>query len=146
MLLRVRILRLSIPLNQIDQKKYVTFTAVQGFGVDRHLLGLKLIANANNIPLPEIYSDDGYKKSSYMRLSTSNVSSKYDAFMCYGPLVQDGYGCCYNLKNDDFWFGISSMKSCPDTHSEKFRRVLEECLTHMYELLVKHGEPPKSKL
>ncbi|XP_063699837.1 carnitine O-acetyltransferase-like isoform X2 [Culicoides brevitarsis] len=126
-------------------KKYVA-AAVQGFGVDRHLLGLKLIANANKIPLPELYTDDGYKKSSYMRLSTSNVSSKYDAFMCYGPLVEDGYGCCYNLKNDDLWFGVSSMRSCKETNSEKFKVVLSECLTHMYELLSKHGEPPKSKL
>jgi len=126
-------------------KKYVA-AAIQGFGVDRHLLGLKLIAKEHNIPVPELYSDEGYTKSAHMRLSTSNVSSKYDAFMCYGPLTQDGYGCCYSLKNDDFWFGISSFKSCSDTSSDRFRKCLEESLVHMYELLIKAGEPIKSKL
>lgn len=70
-----------------SHKKYANM-AVQGLGVDRHLLGLKLIASENDIPLPEIYQDEGYLKSAHMRLSTSQVASRYEAFMCYGPLVK----------------------------------------------------------
>lgn len=125
-------------------KKYVA-AAVQGFGVDRHLLGLKLIAKENNIALPTLYADDGYTKSAHMRLSTSQVPSKFDAFMCYGTLTQDGYGCCYNPKNDDMWFGISSLNSDPETSSAKFRKSLEESLNDMHDLLVRVGVP-KSKL
>jgi len=125
-------------------KKYVA-AAVQGFGVDRHLLGLKLIAKENNIPLPSLYSDDGYIKSAHMRLSTSQVPSKYNAFMCYGTLTQDGYGCCYNPRNDDMWFGISSLHSDPSTSSESFRRCLKESLIEMHDVLVKAGVP-KAKL
>ena len=126
-------------------KDYVAM-AVQGFGIDRHLLGLKLIAKENNIPIPALYSDEGYAKSAHMRLSTSQVASRYEAFMCYGPLTNDGYGCCYSPRNDDMWFGLSSVRSCPETSSVKFRKSLEEALRDMYHLLVKYGEPPKSKL
>jgi carnitine O-acetyltransferase len=129
-----------------SHKKYVT-QAVQGFGIDRHLLGLKLIAKENNLPVPELYSDEGYSKSSTYRLSTSQVASVYDAFMCYGPLTMDGYGCCYSPRNNDIYFGLSSIKHCADTSTEKFKKSLQESLQLMHQLLVKVGEQPiKSKL
>lgn len=129
-----------------SHKKYVT-QAVQGFGIDRHLLGLKLIAKENGIPIPELYSDEGYVKSSTYRLSTSQVASIYDAFMCYGPLTNDGYGVCYSPRNNDINFGLSSMRSNDDTGTEKFKKSLQEALQLMYQLLVKVGEQPiKSKL
>lgn len=129
-----------------SHKKYVT-QAVQGFAIDRHLLGLKLIAKENNLPVPELYSDEGYSKSSSYRLSTSQVASVYDAFMCYGPLTMDGYGCCYSPRNNDIYFGLSSFRSCSDTSTEKFKKSLEESLQIMHQLLVKVGEQPiKSKL
>lgn len=128
-----------------SHKTYVSM-AIQGLGVDRHFLGLKLVAKNNNIELPEIYNDPGYVKSSHMRLSTSQVASRYDAFMCYGPLTSDGYGCCYSPKDKDMWFGLSSFKSCPETSTTLFKKSLEEALRHMYEVLVNAGEKPKSKL
>jgi carnitine O-acetyltransferase len=126
-------------------KKYANM-AVQGLGVDRHLWGLKLIANANDIPLPELYQDEGYLKSSHMRLSTSQVASVYEAFMCYGPLVKNGYGCCYSPRNNDIRFGISSFYSSPETSSDFFKVSLEESLRSMQKLLVTAGEGMTSKL
>lgn len=52
---------------------HVFFKALQGYGVDRHLLGLKLIALENGIEVPKLYSDAGYIKSAHMRISTSQV-------------------------------------------------------------------------
>lgn len=129
-----------------SHKKYVN-QAVHGNGIDRHLLGLKLIARENGIAIPELYSDEGYTKSSSYRLSTSQVASAYDAFMCYGPLTNDGYGCCYSPRNNDIWFGLSSMRSNDDTNTEIFKKSLQEALQHMHQLLLKVGEQPiKSKL
>lgn len=129
-----------------SHKKYVS-QAVQGYGIDRHLLGLKLIAKENGIPVPELYSDEGYVKSSTYRLSTSQVASIYDAFMCYGPLTMDGYGCCYSPRNNDIWFGLSSMRSDKDTSTALFKNSLQEALQLMQQLLMKVGEQPiKSKL
>lgn len=48
--------------------------AISGKGVDRHLLGLKLIAKENGLKIPQFYSDSGYLTSTYFQLSTSNVS------------------------------------------------------------------------
>lgn len=131
----------------INSHKQSVNQAVQGFGIDRHLLGLKLIAKENGLPVPELYADEGYVKSSTYRLSTSQVASVYDAFMCYGPLTYDGYGCCYSPRNNDIWIGLSSMRSNDDTSTAKFRKSLQEALQLMHQLLVKVGEQPlKSKL
>lgn len=124
----------------------INFKAMQGKGVDRHLLGLKLTAQENNMKVPELFSDVGYVKSSHMRLSTSQVASKYEAYMCYGPLVDNGYGCCYNPREDDMLFGISAFNSCPETSAKKFSVTLKESLMDMYKILAATGKGIKSKL
>ena len=60
--------------------------ATQGLGVDRHLQGMKMAALDNDLPVPEIFSDPGYTRSARMRLSTSQISSAYGSFTCFGPL------------------------------------------------------------
>ena len=47
--------------------------AVNGFGVDRHLQGLKMAAADLGVPIPKLFSDPGYTRSSRMRLSTSQI-------------------------------------------------------------------------
>ncbi|XP_058062571.1 carnitine O-acetyltransferase-like [Anopheles bellator] len=138
--------KLAAMKGAIEAHKAYVSMAIQGHGVDRHLLGLKLTAKENGLPLPELYSDRGLQASAHMRLSTSQVASRYDAFMCYGPLTADGYGCCYNPKEDDMWFGLSAFRSNADTDVERFRVSLQEALREMYEVLVLHGEKPKGKL
>ncbi|XP_059616378.1 carnitine O-acetyltransferase [Phlebotomus argentipes] len=133
-------------LAAIKAHKDYTMLAMQGKGVDRHLLGLKLTAQENNLKVPELFSDAGYLKSSHMRLSTSQVASKYEAYMCYGPLVDNGYGCCYNPREDDMLFGISAFHSCPETSSQKFSVTLKESLMDMFKILSDTGRGIKSKL
>lgn len=57
----------------LGHKNYATM-AMKGEGVDRHLLGLKMIAKENGLPIPELYADDGFVKSTHYRISTSQVS------------------------------------------------------------------------
>lgn len=54
--------------------KDYTVMAMTGEGVDRHLLGMKLIARENNLSIPEFYNDISYAKSTHFRVSTSQVS------------------------------------------------------------------------
>lgn len=49
------------------------FQALSGEGVDRHLLGLRLIAAENKIELPDLFKDVAFSRSAHMRLSTSQV-------------------------------------------------------------------------
>jgi hypothetical protein len=55
----------------------------------------------------------------------------HQAFMCYGPLVQDGYGCCYNPQSNVMSFGISAFNSSKETNAEKFKIALQETLMDM---------------
>ena len=47
---------------------------VNGQAVDRHLLGLRLIAQEAGMEIPDFFKDEAYSKSMYYRLSTSQVS------------------------------------------------------------------------
>lgn len=62
--------------------------------------------------------------------------------MCYGPLVPDGYGCCYNPRADSIVFGTSALNSSPETDSATFKEALESSLNEMRDLLL----TPVSKL
>ena len=57
----------------VEAHKRYASEAIRGFGVDRHLLGLKLIARQHNIELPPLFQDTGVVRSSHFRLSTSQV-------------------------------------------------------------------------
>lgn len=63
--------------------------------------------------------------------------------MCYGPLVEDGYACCYNPRDNDMNFGISAFKSNSITSADRFRVALEDSLYDMQDILLR---TQKSKL
>lgn len=117
---------------------------MNGRGVDRHFFGFKILAGQHGIDVSEFFSDKGYVKSSTMRMSTSQVASKYPAVMCYGPLVENGYGCCYNPLDDKMLFAISSMNACKETSAKRFGAAMKDCLMNMHNLLL--TTPPPSKL
>jgi len=52
--------------------------------------------------------------------------------MCYGPVVPDGYGCCYNPRPKDILFACSSFKSCEKTKTKTFAYVLQHILSKMH--------------
>ncbi|XP_064457418.1 carnitine O-acetyltransferase-like [Ornithodoros turicata] len=120
----------------VEAHKKYTNLAVNGLGVDRLLFGLKCVAAEKDITVPSLYFDLGYIISTHFRLSTSQVPTKCDALMFYGPLVQDGYGCCYNPRQSSINFGLSSFTTCFETSTAAFRDALDESLTQMHDCLV----------
>lgn len=94
-----------------------------------------MIAKENGIEIPELYRDPSFTRSAHMRLSTSQVATKCDGFMCYAPLTTDGYGCCYNPRPYNINFGISAFVEDPNTSATKFREALEESLNDMHDIL-----------
>ncbi|XP_036674716.3 carnitine O-acetyltransferase [Drosophila suzukii] len=109
--------------------------ALQGKGVDRHLFGLKLMAVENCLPIPEFFTSPGYVKSTHFRMSTSQVATKYDAFMGYGPATDDGYSCCYNPRENDIILAISAWRHCQVTDPIKLAKILKQSFTQMREVL-----------
>ncbi|KAH8376863.1 hypothetical protein KR093_001780, partial [Drosophila rubida] len=118
--------------------------ALMGKGVDRHLLGLKLMALENNLPVPEFFSSPGYVKSMHFRVSTSQVASVNEAFMGYGPATDDGYASCYNPRDDDIIVAITCWRYNHDTDPDKFAKALEGAFLEMQKVL-EGAKSPKSK-
>ncbi|XP_043487685.1 carnitine O-acetyltransferase-like isoform X2 [Polistes fuscatus] len=121
-------------LKAIDTHKKLVSEATLGQGVDRHLYGLKMIALTESLELPELYKDIAYTRSTYFNLTSSQVPYKSPSFMCYGPVVPDGYGCCYNPRSDDILFACSSFNSCKETDTKKFAEILRQTLCRMRNL------------
>lgn len=65
--------------------------ATAGRGVDRHLLGLSQMVQADEKP-PALFEDPVFKRSSKWLLSTSNLSVSPDTMAGFGPVYVDGYG------------------------------------------------------
>lgn len=138
---KVQLLRTAV-----NAHKNYTVMASSGEGIDRHLLGLKLIAREKNFPIPELYTDEAFVKSTNYRISTSQVASNAKSFMCYGPAVEDGYGICYNPRNDDIVLAVSAFNSNTVTSAKAMGQHLNDAFEHMHRLLSKAGERRLSKL
>uniref|UniRef100_A0A8C1DLB3 Carnitine O-acetyltransferase a n=1 Tax=Cyprinus carpio carpio TaxID=630221 RepID=A0A8C1DLB3_CYPCA len=133
----------------IDSDKFVKAMddpakhAIRGQAIDRHLLGLKLQAIEDLAALPEIFMDTSYAVALHFNLSTSQVPAKTNCVMCFGPVVSDGYGVCYNPMDTHINFAVSAFNSCQDTNAARLAQALEDALLDIKTLL---EQTPKAKL
>ncbi|XP_048167735.1 choline O-acetyltransferase [Corvus hawaiiensis] len=111
--------------------------AVTGMAIDNHLLGLREVAREHYKELPEIFTDETYLTSNRFILSTSQVPTTMEMFCCYGPVVPNGYGACYNPQPEHILFCISSFKECKETSSNMFAKAVEDSLLAMRDLCIK---------
>ncbi|NXY68551.1 CLAT acetyltransferase, partial [Glareola pratincola] len=111
-----------------------TLLAITGMAIDNHLLGLREVAREHFKELPEIFTDETYLTSNRFILSTSQVPTTMEMFCCYGPVVPNGYGSCYNPQPEHILFCISSFKDCKETSSDVFAKAVEESLLEMRDL------------
>jgi carnitine O-acetyltransferase len=110
-----------------------------GQGVQRHLFGLLRMYEINGSELnittmPEIFTDTGWKKICYDRLSTSTSGPNGLTLAGYGPVVDDGFGVRYVIKDNRINFNISSKAKKKD-QLNRFVEQLEEGLNNMADLL-----------
>ncbi|KAJ7308502.1 hypothetical protein JRQ81_009067 [Phrynocephalus forsythii] len=139
-----------------------TDMAITGNAIDRHLLGLRLQAIEDLVSMPELFMDTAYAVAMHFNLSTSQArqgqpekealkrhndktsgTAKTDCVMCFGPVVPDGYGVCYNPMSDHINFAITAFNSCAETNAARMAHYLEKALLDMHQLL---QENPKPKL
>jgi len=126
----------------IAHKDY-TAAACSGNGIDRHLLGLKLVAVENGLNVPKLLMGTAYQTMMHYKLSTSQVAAKHDACMMFGPMYPDCYGICYNPHENRINISVSAFNSFPETSAKKFAAHLEESLLEMQTVC---NEGAKSKL
>lgn len=117
-----------------------THMAIYGQGVERHMLGLKMVAIEDLTSLPEIFMDTSFAVASHFNLHTSQVGSKTDCVMCFGPMVPDGYGVCYNPMDDHINFAVTAFNSCEETNATRLSKFLEDSLLDMKTLLEQVSE------
>lgn len=60
-----------------------------------------------------------------------------DAFMCYGPVVPDGYGVCYNPHPYNIVVCIAAFQANTETQADYFAYTLEGSFLQMQELCLK---------
>ncbi|XP_051769607.1 choline O-acetyltransferase-like isoform X2 [Ctenopharyngodon idella] len=124
----------------IEAQTQITALAVAGMGTDNHLLGLRETAKEMKMKTPDIFSDETYHISNHFILSTSQVPTTEEMFCCYGPVVPNGYGVCYNPQPDRMLFCVSSFRESKETCSGLFVRALDEGLQDMMRLCTKHTD------
>ncbi|KAG8434999.1 hypothetical protein GDO86_013091 [Hymenochirus boettgeri] len=114
-----------------------TILAITGMAIDNHLLALRELAREHCKEMPELFTDEMYLSSNRFVLSTSQVPTTMEMFCCYGPVVPNGYGCCYNPQPEHILFCVSSFNDCKETSSTMFAKSVEESLLAMGDLCVK---------
>jgi len=84
-------------------------------GIDRHILGLRMLAQQANIDVP-LFSDQLVQRATKWVLSTSAIFSKHFPVYGWGEVVPDGFGVAYMTGYDDrLQFTITSRKEMPNT-------------------------------
>lgn len=87
--------------------------------------------------VPQLFKEKSFKEYINFRLSTSQLFTLEDILIGYGPVVPDGYGCCYMPKKDQILFCLSSFYSSDETSSDFFALSLEGSLLQMREFCLK---------
>mmetsp|Transcript_22356 Transcript_22356/g.54148 ORF Transcript_22356/g.54148 Transcript_22356/m.54148 type:complete len:750 (+) Transcript_22356:202-2451(+) len=105
--------------------------AASGKGIERHLFALMKIAEKNGIPTPDFFSSTPYKKLNHTVLSTSNCGNPSLRLFGFGPVVQDGFGIGYIIKDNGLQYSISSKHR----QTERFAHTLKQTLIDMGKLL-----------
>uniref|UniRef100_A0A8C8A229 Carnitine O-acetyltransferase n=1 Tax=Oryzias sinensis TaxID=183150 RepID=A0A8C8A229_9TELE len=119
----------------VQTHKENTYNAIYGQAIDRHLLGLRMQSITDLTSMPEIFMDTSYAVANHFNLSTSQVGSKTDCVMCFGPVVPDGYGVCYNPMDEHINIAITAFNSCEETNAANFAQAVEDSLLDMRALL-----------
>ncbi|KAH6564636.1 hypothetical protein BASA62_007786 [Batrachochytrium salamandrivorans] len=123
-----------------SQSSYMA-AAVDGRGVDRHLLGLRLLIKPGE-PKPSLFTDPAYAASCHWNLSTSQVTSEYYDGYGWGEVVSDGYGIAYQVKDDAFHFNLVSLF----LKNDHLQTYLCEALHEMRTVFEASLPVPKAKL
>jgi len=85
-----------------------------GHGVDRHLYGLFWLAKQQQqrlagYDIPEIFLDEAWGKIRHDVLSTSNCGGYALSLFGFGPVVEDGFGIGYIIKDTCMHFCITNF-------------------------------------
>ncbi|KAJ2003987.1 Carnitine O-acetyltransferase mitochondrial [Coemansia thaxteri] len=108
--------------------------AVEGRGVDRHLLGLRMVLRPDEAK-PEIFEDAAYSYSSHWFLSTSQVSSENFTSYGWSEVTPRGYGIAYNVRKECLVIHIACMRNEHKLNSDHLAQHIEAALNDVRAML-----------
>jgi carnitine O-acetyltransferase len=121
---------------------YLT-AASNGKGVDRHLLGLRLVKKADEAMHP-LFTHPSFKTSGSWILSTSALFSGERVWGTgFGCVESEGYGMNYLVAGDIIKVGIESKKSCAKTSTKKYRATLAGVFRDVKRMIEEAKSQPK---
>ncbi|TFK33238.1 acyltransferase ChoActase/COT/CPT [Crucibulum laeve] len=116
----------------IQTHSRLTREAATGRGIDRHLLGLRLLLRPLNGESAALFEDELFELSSQWKLSTSGLSAGHlFKGTGFGAMYDDGYGINYLAAPHMIKFGIESKYSNSLTSTDTFKKVVIESLHEM---------------
>lgn len=100
-----------------------------GKGVDRHLYSLKCIAKRSGLPVPAFFDTIGWKTLNHTILSTSNCGNPSLRLFGFGPVVSDGFGVGYIIKDHGLTYSVSSKHRQTQRYVRSLATTLKELQT-----------------
>ncbi|XP_060629518.2 carnitine O-palmitoyltransferase 2, mitochondrial isoform X2 [Anolis sagrei] len=110
----------------------LTREAAMGQGFDRHLYGLRCLAESQGTPLPDFYQDQAYAHINHNILSTSTLNSPAVSMGGFGPVVPDGFGVGYGVHDD--WIGCN-VSGYPARNVQEFVQCVHKSLDDIFNVL-----------
>jgi len=123
--------KLSTLIKATKEHSRLVLESFQGKGVDRHLFALKSIAERNHRDMPEFFLSSPWKKLNHTILSTSNCGNPALRLFGFGPVVPDGFGIGYIIKDNGIQYSVSSKHR----QTRRYVNVLESTLIDFNSLL-----------
>ncbi|XP_050519122.1 carnitine O-palmitoyltransferase 2, mitochondrial [Diabrotica virgifera virgifera] len=117
-----------------DMHNQLTREAAMGQGFDRHLFALKKFAEKTNT-MCNIFEDPDYAHLNHVILSTSTLNSPAIFSGGFGPVVKDGLGVGYIIKDDELGVLVTSYP--PYHRSSDFIESLKGTFDELVYLLQK---------
>ena len=102
----------------------------EGRGVDRHLLGLRRLLEPDE-PEPALFADPGYTTLARSMLSTSSLRGTGSELVCFGPVVDEGFGLSYAIDPGSTSVVITNFHG----HAAEFAELLERSLGDLRSLV-----------
>jgi len=139
----IRRTKLELLRAAVDAHVKFLGAAAQAKGVDRHFLGLSMLAKDGE-SLPDLYGDPVFVRSKRWRVSTSHLTHpKFDGWG-YGEVVADGVGLAYSIHPRHCVFNVTALAKHEWT--DALCQHLEDALLELRTILELDQPLPASKL
>lgn len=119
-----------------DGHSKLSRACASGQGHDRHLYALynlwKKHQGTGSATAPAIFTDAGYAKLNHTVVSTSNCGNPALRMFGFGPVVPDGFGIGYIIKDD----GITVCASSKHLQTKRFLDTLEAYLLQTQRMII----------